>query len=68
MAMPRLADLVNKMNFQGRLATSAIQSSAFPTSNAAGSRNAEETGKISANVTKAFSPEAISVLAAPKPI
>ncbi|WP_431143906.1 hypothetical protein [Escherichia coli] len=25
MAMPRLADLVNKMNFQGRLATSAIQ-------------------------------------------
>ena len=30
MAMPRLADLVNKMNFQGRLATSAIQIASFP--------------------------------------
>lgn len=28
--MPRLADLVNKMNFQGRLATSAIQIASFP--------------------------------------
>ncbi len=25
MAMPRLADLVNKMNFQGRLATRLLQ-------------------------------------------
>lgn len=30
MAMPRLPDLVNKMNFQGRLATSAIQIASFP--------------------------------------
>lgn len=30
MAMPRLADLVNKMNFQGRLATNAIQIASFP--------------------------------------
>lgn len=30
MAMPRLTDLVNKMNFQGRLATSAIQIASFP--------------------------------------
>lgn len=28
--MPRLPDLVNKMNFQGRLATSAIQIASFP--------------------------------------
>ncbi len=29
MAMPRLPDLVNKMNFQGRLATSAIKLQVF---------------------------------------
>lgn len=28
--MPRLPDLVNKMNFQARLATSAIQIASFP--------------------------------------